>query len=435
MGRVIGMNPRWRTAAAITAAIFLFGVVTPSVQAATVKAGASCTTVGKATKVGTKTYVCTKVGKTKVWKLKATPVAKPTPTPASFSKCMLPVADGRGDVALGLPRIAARGKSVGDVRATVIFVDFPDMTTRPTPEAALGLVSPRASEIFKEISYGRLNYMIEPNLNWFMMSKPSTAYSYSTFRTHHDFVKEVIALADPTTDFSKTDSLIVITNPLQRALSFGPAMTFPASEGFIADGKLINNGTTSGSDISYWGAAWLNHEIGHSFGLVDLYAYGVAPDQTFKFTGEFSLMGLNDERSRAPGLLAWERFVIGWLDQSQLVCAPSGVGTYNLSPVATAGGTKAVVIPTGATTALIVESRKPIGIDGKLSKSGLLVYRVDTSIQSGRGVVQVLSNTSLAADPRYLKAPLAVGESLTVGGYTFTNKSTSPDVDVLVVSR
>lgn len=429
------MNPRWRIAAAITAAIFLFGVVTPSVQAATVKAGASCTTVGKATKVGTKTYVCTKVGKTKVWKLKATPVAKPTPTPASFSKCMLPVADGRGDVALGMPRIAARSKAVGDVRATVVFVDFPDMTSRPTPEAALSLVVPRATEIFKEISYGRLNYMIEPNLNWFMMSKPSTAYSYSTFRSHHDFVKEVISLADPTTDFSKTDSLIVITNPLQRALSFGPAITFPASEGFIADGRLINNGTTSGSDISYWGAAWLNHEIGHSFGLVDLYAYGVAPDQTFKFTGEFSLMGLNDERSRAPGLLAWERFVIGWLDQSQLVCAPSGVGTYNLSPVATAGGTKAVVIPTGATTALIVESRKPIGIDGKLSKSGLLVYRVDTSVQSGRGVVQVLSNTSLANDPRYFKAPLAVGESLTVDGFTFTNKSTSPAVDVLVVTR
>lgn len=427
------MNQRWRIGAAFAAAIMLFAVVTPSVQAATVKAGASCTTVGKATKVGTKTYVCTKVGKAKVWKLKATPVAKPTP--ASFDKCMLPVADGRGDVALGLPRIAARSKTVGDVHATVVFVDFPDMTSRPTPEAALSLVVPRATEIFKELSYGRLNYLIEPNLKWHMMTKPSTAYSYATFRSHHDFVKEVISIADPTTDFSKTNSLVVITNPFQRALSFGPAMTFPSSEGFVVDGNLINNGTTSGSDINYWGPAWLNHEIGHSFGLADLYAYGASSNETFKYTGEFSLMGLSDERSQAPGLLAWERFVLGWLDQSQLICAPSGVGTYNISPVATAGGTKAVVIPTGATTALIVESRKAIGLDSKLSKPGLLVYRVNTSIQSGRGVVQVISKTTLADDPRYFKAPLAVGESLTVDGFTFTNKSTSPTVDVLVVTR
>jgi M6 family metalloprotease-like protein len=427
------MNLRWRIGAAFAAAIMLFGVVTPSVQAATVKAGASCTTVGKATKVGTKTYVCTKVGKTKVWKLKATPVAKPTP--ASFAKCMLPVADGRGDVALGLPRIAARSKTVGDVRATVVFVDFPDMTSRPTPEAALSLVVPRATEIFKELSYGRLNYLIEPNFKWYMMSKPSTAYSYATFRSHHDFVKEVISIADPTTDFSKTNTLVVITNPYQRALSFGPAMTFPYSEGFVVDGNLINNGTTSGSDINYWGPAWLNHEIGHSFGLADLYAYDASSNETFKYTGEFSLMGLSDERSQAPGLLAWERFVLGWLDQSQMICAPSGVGTYNISPVATAGGTKAVVIPTGATTALIVESRKAIGLDSKLSKPGLLVYRVNTSIQSGRGVVQVISKTPYADDPRYFKAPLAFGETLTVDGFTFANKSTSPDVDVLVVTR
>lgn len=435
------MKPLNRVIALAAAFFLLFAAVTPSVQAATVKAGASCTTVGKATKVGTKTYVCTKVGKTKVWKLKVTPVAKPTPTPSptvvasDFSKCMLPVADGRGDVALGLPRIAARGKAVGDVRATVIFVDFPDMTSRPTPESALGLVSPRATEIFKEMSYGRLNYLIEPNFNWYTMSKPSTAYSYATFRSHYDFVKEVISLADPTTDFSKTDSLVVITNPLQRALSYGPAMTFPYAQAFVVDGNLINNGTTSGSDISYWGAAWLNHEIGHSFGLTDLYAYGASSSDTLKYTGEFSLMGLNDERSQAPGLLAWERLVLGWLDQNQLICAPNGVGNYNLHPVATAGGTKAVVIPTGATTALIVESRRAIGVDKKLEKPGLLVYRVDTSKQSGMGPVQVLSNTPRSSDPRYHQAPLAVGESITVDGYTLTHKSTSSTTDQLVVSR
>ncbi len=427
-----------RIAAAITAWLLIL-TIAPSVQAATVKAGAKCTTIGKATKVGTKTFVCTKVGKTKIWKIKVAPIAKPTPLPtvfaSDFSKCALPVADGRGDVALGLPRIAARGKAVGDVRATVVFVDFVDAITPLSPQATFAQLNPRASEIFKEVSYDRFNYQIEANYTWFKMSKPSTAYSFSTFQSHRDFIAEVISLADATTDFSKTDSLVIISNPKQKGLAFGPAISFPKSEGFLVDGNLINNGATSGADMTYWGAAWLNHEIGHSLGLVDLYSYGASYENQFQYTGDFSLMGLSDEESQAPGLLAWERLVLGWLDQSQLICSPNGVGTYDLYPVATSGGTKAVVIPTGTTTALIVESRRAIGLDAKLAKPGLLVYRVDTSKQSGLGPVQVFSNTTRSADPRYLKAPLAVGESITVDGYTFTHKGTSATTDSLVVSR
>ena len=433
------MKPIRKVVAIISSALLLVAVLAPSVQAATIKVGAKCTTVGKVAKVGSKTFVCTKVGKTKVWKIKAVAAPKPTPAPTTvssdFTKCMLPVADGRGDVSLGLPRIAARGKSVGEVHATVLFVDFPDMSARPSAESALSIVSPKSSLFFKELSYGRLNYLIEPNLNWLMMSRPSTAYSYSSYQSHHDFIQEVISLADASTDFSKTDSLVIITNPNQRALGFGPAMAFPLSGGFLVDGNLINNGTTSGSDMTYWGAAWLNHEIGHSFGLVDLYSYGASYENQFQYTGNFSLMGLSDEESEAPGLLAWERLVLGWLDQNQIVCAPSGVGSYNLYPVATAGGTKAVVVPTGATSALVVESRRALGMDAKLAKPGLLVYRIDTSKQSGLGPVQVLSNTPRSSDPRYLKAPLAVGESLSVDGYTFTHKSSSAATDELVVSR
>lgn len=429
-----------RLVAAITA-LFLVFALSPAVQAATVKAGAKCTTVGKIAKVGTKSYVCTKAGKTKVWKLKATPVAKPTPTPSptvvasDFSKCMLPVADSRGDVSIGLPRIAARGKALGEVKATVIFVDFPDAKASMPPENVLAIVNPKSSQFFSELSYSRFKYVLQPKLQWFTMSKSSTSYSYSTFDSHHSFVEEAIALADPTTDFSKSDSLIVITNPKQSALRFGPAIAYPVSQGFLVDGKLINNGATSGADIAYWGAAWLNHEIGHSLGLVDLYAYGASYENQFQYTGDFSLMGMSDEESQAPGLLAWERLVLGWLDQNQLICAPNGVGSYDLYPVATTGGTKAVVIPTGTTTALIVESRRAIGLDSKLVKPGLLVYRVDTSRQSGMGPVQVISNTPRSADPRYLKAPLAVGESITVDGYTFTHESTSATTDSLVVSR
>ncbi|MEN9713523.1 MAG: hypothetical protein RLZZ164_187 [Actinomycetota bacterium] len=416
-------------------------------------AGTKCTVKGKTTISAGKTYVCTVSGKTKVWKLKTSAAPKPTPTPVStvspmpgltgtylagFNQCTLPVADNRGDVALGLPRIYNRGKDVGTVNATVIFVDFPDVKATMSPEMAFDKISPRSSQIFSEVSYGKLNYVLNPNFHWFTMSKPSTSYSFATFDGQHSYVGEAIALADPTTDFSKTDSLIILSNPAQSALGNGPAITYRPNDGFWADGSNIHNGATSGADLNFWGGIWLNHEIGHSFGLVDLYSalWDTSNyDTVFKYTGNFSFMGYSSEQSNAPSLFAWERYVLGWLDDNQMMCAPDASGTYALTPVESAGGTKALVIPINTTTNLVVESRKAIGIDSKLAKPGLLVYRVDTSLTSGYGPIQVLTNSNLVDDPRYLKAPLAMGESVTFGKYTITASWSSATGDVVSVTH
>jgi M6 family metalloprotease-like protein len=432
------MTPR-KLAASLIALAIAFSALQGGAGLAASVAGTKCTAIGKTLVSGGKTYVCKAVGRNKSWALKSV-TAAPTPSPSvvtgSFAACRLPVADNRGDVALGIPRIAARGKDTGDVHSTVIFVDFPDAKATMTPDAAFAKINPRATQIFSEVSYGKLNYILEPNLHWFTMSKPSTAYSYASFDGQHSFAAEALALADPTTDFSKSDSFVIITNPDQRALPNGPAVSYSADFGFHLDGNNLHNGATSGADINYWGAIWLNHEISHSFGAVDLYsATGNTYETQFQYTGEFSYMGLSDERSQAPGLLAWERYVLGWLDESQLVCSPNGVGNYSLTPIETAGGIKAVVIPTGRTTALVVEDRRALGLDSKLAKPGLLVYRVDTSKTSGYGPVQVISNATLAADPRYLKAPLAVGESVTVDGFTFKHTATASGSDALAVTR
>ena len=422
---------------AVFTAFALLFVSVSAAQAAN-SPGGTCPTIGKPTVIAKKTYVCSASGKKKIWKLKPAPVASANPvlSTTSFADCRLPVADGRGDVAIGLPRIAFRGKNIGTVNVTVIFVDFPDAKATMTPAEAFARINPRATEIFKQVSYGQLDYKMTPNLKWFTMSKKSTEYSYRSFEGQHAYFEEAIKLADSTTDFSKTDSTVVISNPDQTALENGPAVSYFPDWGIVADGNNLHNGATSGHDINNWGAIWLNHEISHSFGLVDLYsAKGNSYETQFEFTGEFSYMGLSHEDSQAPELFAWERLVMGWLKENQFYCKPNGVGTYEISPVESAGGVKAVVIPTGPTTALVVESRRALGLDSKLRKEGLVVYRVNSKNQSGFAPIQVISNYKLMEDPRYLRAPLAVGESVTVDGYTFKHTSASASTDQLVVSK
>jgi hypothetical protein len=156
-------------------------------------------------------------------------------------------------------------------------------------------------------------------------------------------------------------------------------------------------------------------------GLVDLYAFTTGNSANrydgFRYTGEFSYMGLSSFQSNSPSLLAFERWNLGWIEDSQIDCMKGSTATKLITPVQASDGLKAVVVPISRTKALVVESRRALGIDKAIRKSGALVYIVDSSIQSGMGPVQIYPS-DLANDPLYFKAPLANGESVTVNGIT-----------------
>jgi hypothetical protein len=115
------------------------------------------------------------------------------------------------------------------------------------------------------------------------------------------------------------------------------------------------------------------------------------PDPTywrlFRFAGGWDMMSWNE-----PGahFLAWEKWKLGWLDPSQLTClnGPGSV-TTTITPLERAGGLKALVVPTGSSTAYVVEARRRIGKDAWLCKQGVLVYAVDATVRSGNGPVRV----------------------------------------------
>lgn len=335
-----------------------------------------------------------------------------------YTNCKLPIADGRGGVAIGgFPKYSDRIVSTGTVNATVIFVDFSDAVATKTPAQAYALIS-GATGTFTEQSYGRMSYNMTPVLQWFRMSQPSTSYSYSG-SGHFNFIKEAVSVADATVDFSSTDSLVIITNPDLTRFTQGPAMAANTGGGVTADGNEMLNVVTSGYDLNEWGSIWLNHEVTHTLGLVDLYSYTSSSFPGILYdVGMFSYMGFNSFESNSPGLTAWERWVLGWLDDSQVLCSnPRKEGEINtlITPIGTSGGQKAVIVPVGDTKVVVVESRRASGIDSNIAKTGALVYTVDSSIASGYGPIKVFPKGG-SEDPYLAQSPRATGESVTVSG-------------------
>jgi M6 family metalloprotease-like protein len=340
--------------------------------------------------------------------------------------CKLPEAANRGDVGLGFPRYFNRMTTTGTVRAKLLFVDFSDAPAAQTPQQVYSIMSPAAPEFFKTISYGRLNYQLDPYFAWLRMSKPSTGYGWSslTAALHLAYVQEAVALADPNVDFSNSDIVYVIATPNATALANGPTLTGNSRFNYTADGKTFYNAVTSGADLTFWGFRWLNHEAGHTMGLVDLYGY---QGDAHRFVGGFGMMGLVS--GAAPEYLAYERWLLGWIDDAQFSCQLSADSTVTLTAIEKGGGITAVMVPTGPTTMVVVESRRAMGYDSALTKSGALVYTVDTSLASGNGPIQVYANIS----DKY-QSPLAAGDQLAIGKVTISVTQATSTEDTIRVT-
>jgi len=320
---------------------------------------------------------------------------------------------------LGFPRPAHRLPATGLVKGTVLFVDFSDAPASRSPEETFALISPEAEQAFTTMSYGHMNLVWQPHFEWFRAELPSTDYDWpNDVERWLAYIQDAADQASSVVDLSETDFLLVVANPDADAIWVGPALaTGPDWGGISVDGvdgdpRMIFNGATSGADLLGWGALWLNHEAGHALGLLDLYDLSYV--DLFGFTGDFSLMG--NIGGRAPGLFAYERWLLGWVDDDQVSCTSERGATVTLQAVETSGGTKMAVVKTGPTTLVVVESRRRLGYDEYLVETGAVVYTVDTSVETGQGPIIVHRQAGEDFD----QAPLGVGESLVVDGVMVT---------------
>ena len=339
------------------------------------------------------------------------------------SFCKLPNYSPRDDVALGFPRFPYRLRPVGNVRWAILALDFPDLPATATPSSILAQLEPAAA-LYGSVSYGRLTAQLALGVPTVVrMPLPSAAYSFATFDSHRDYLRNATDAAcaagwDPAGGWDSVVAMAAVATP---SLGYGPAFCAVPGEGYTPScappGAAFLNSATSGNDFHGWGFKWFNHENSHTMGLVDLYAFSGGGGE-FRFTGQWGLMG--DISGAGPEFFGWERWLLGWLADAEVACLGAGNATVALAPLSGGGGASAarlIVVPTPSvlgTTGLAVEYRAPLNYDANIPKAGLLVYFMDTSFATGEGPLRVLNAEE--GDNAKLQAPLAVGEALEFAG-------------------
>jgi len=361
----------------------------------------------------------------------ACPTATAAATPAAGSNapaadCALPGATGWTDEGHDTD-YAQFQRPLGTKHVLMLFVDFPDAKASGSTSEYYRELAP-AADWMKQDSYGRVQLDITPLNRWIQMPQDSATYGFQrgiTFEQHEAYVKQAVAAADPYVDFAQYDMVYIVPAKSASAITFSPTYLYdPATAGVTADGKRLKWAVTFGQDMWRWGFKVADHETSHTFGVPDLYAF--TGTDGHPYVRGWDLMG--NIAGPAPQHVGWERWKFGWIDDGQVACLPtSGSRTVHLKAVESPGGTKIAVIRTGGTTAYVAESRKAVGADSRACSTGVLIYKVDSSTQTGYGPIQVVNGNPDATPPTGCEA---LDMAAFHAGQSFTDPDTGVRIDV-----
>ena len=195
---------------------------------------------------------------------------------------------------------------------------------------------------------------------------------------------------------------------------------------------------------------WVDAE----FGLMGLHAFFVASEHDERLAHDWIYP--NGYRSTsddfyvdAAEMLAWSRWQLGWLDETQVRCVTDREETVALAAVAEPGDRIAMAaVPLGAYEVIVVESRRKTGYDAgqhyvapngvrttfpALAAEGVLVYTVDASIESGQLPIRVAQDSGDRTVDDY--PVLQPGQSVTVRGYMITVVADDGDTHTVRISK
>ena len=310
----------------------------------------------------------------------------------------------------------------GGPRAAVLFVDFPNANAVNSTESVF---SEGMQEGIDSVAPD-FDLQFEPLHKWLRMSGEHESYDWLSSDDYLRFMQEAVDLADPDFDFSEIDSVIVIADEKADSFTFSPAFT-PTDSYFAltADGNVITNGVARAADWANFPAEVIAHEMSHTMGLPDTYEIGtVVAAEQHQHVGNFGIMGqiapldfntyLSD-RFKGNEMLAWHRWQLGWIEDSEVFCATSSTTSIKLGPLTKNLGSRMLVMPVDSSRVLVAENRAIDGYDQNLLTGGILVYSVDVRIASGKGPIRVQGDYS--GDWPDSSVLLQPGEKITVTGY------------------
>jgi M6 family metalloprotease-like protein len=214
-------------------------------------------------------------------------------------------------------------------------------------------------------------------------------------------VQDALALADPLVDFGQfdvdrdgyIDAITVIHSGYGAEQTGAPANSIWSHRHELPADWVTADNNTNGVKVkvrayhtepALWGTGGTNivrigvicHELGHFFGLPDLYD----TDGSSAGLGSWCMManswGFSGNQLNPPHFSAWCKAFLGWTTPTELTDAgPKVLGqaeTFNQSAKITRG------FPAGEY--LIIENRQPVGLDANMPAGGLAIFHVDETL-------------------------------------------------------
>ena len=407
-------------------AIVLLLSISSPVHAAAPKAGSKCTKAGQtSTSAGIK-YTCVKFGKKLLWdKGVALKKSEPAPAPSAETKVevknllssdtritpnsgltsleICKTVDKTPDYAWGgkifhrngfpRPEISVAGKKTAKILVVpIIFKDLPFREEKiqrgqifSSDVDLLNETIPLIKESFKVLSVQRFEVEIDvlPKSQWLVFDRDnpfSGVWGVDNFTT----LMEMIEKEKPDFNFNGYDTFAFISgNGLPGQMGLGSAQaTFQrvknSQSGFM-NATLMLGGITNTT-------LWV-HEFGHSlFSFEDLYLFSQASSGTTRQKlGDVSVPSKWDLMSDSSkvSLLGWNKFLIGWLYDSEVRCISEQKSSIHyLSNRETSNDTKLLTINLAPGVTLAAEAKNASGTD-----KGLLLYLINSYTSHGEGPV------------------------------------------------
>jgi M6 family metalloprotease-like protein len=282
-----------------------------------------------------------------------------------------------------------------------VRVSFPDRNFTADQETLLERIG-LLGDYFFNVSYGHVSINVTFVRETCQLNKNSTYYSDSSLEgpKQMELVNDSLLLAGIMTNltgftrfilFCAGDDITIHPN----ATGFRPFAYFTPQVFGYRSAPIVGYAcvVTESSPLGV-----LAHEVGHTFGLPDLYNASIW-DRGYEadnLVGAWFLMGTGSLNPGGLGTIpahpsAWEKIHLGWIDSSQVVCRLSGTQVVvRLNSTESGVGVIVLKIGSGATY-LLAEFKKRTGYDSGLPyEGGLVLYRVNESEVTGRGIIKVV---------------------------------------------
>lgn len=286
-------------------------------------------------------------------------------------------------VRIGVPNPAVYIPGRGRVRGIMLFLQLSGIEPDLSPDSVYRRLVPRAAAAFSEYSFGRMSLEVQPFRRWIRLPKSS----WRDYPGIDDLMREVLAQVDDEVDFSLYDLIYLVQSPAGDGCATGFVGGTLGASVLHADGKSLDSFVVFCRDEyeAEYGGNLLLYAAAESFGLWGLVDF--TGGQVRYPAGSWDVMS---DLALMRHFTAFNKNWLGWLNSDEVKAISAGGIEEVVTPIEREGGVKALVAKLDTATAVYAEVRAPIGMDGTICSTGVLLYEVDARRDVGGGILHVL---------------------------------------------